>query len=77
MGLLINSFNFSLNKRLYGQTLIRVPDNLSSEISENKDVRVIVLLEEIENQDENDFMTLSKERFLAGYSDSDSIYDNY
>ena len=57
--------------------LIRVPDNLSSEISENKDVRVIVLLEEIENQDENDFMTLSKERFLAGYSDSDSNYDNY
>ncbi len=57
--------------------LIRVPDNLSSEISENKDVREIVLLEEIENQDENDFMTLSKGQFLAGYSDSDSNYDNY
>lgn len=57
--------------------LIRVPNNLSFEISENKDVREIVLLEEIENQDENDFMTLSKEQFLAGYSDSDSNYDNY
>ena len=57
--------------------LIRVPDNLSSELSEDKDVRVIVLLEEIENQEENDFMTLSKEQFVAGYSDSDSIYDNY
>ncbi len=57
--------------------LIRVPDNLSSELSEDKDIRVIVLLEEIENQEENDFMTLSKEQFLAGYSDSDSIYDNY
>ncbi len=57
--------------------LIRVPDNLSSELSEDKDVRVIVLLEEIKDQEENDFMILSKEQFLAGYSDSDSIYDNY
>jgi len=56
--------------------LIRVPDNLSSELSEDKDVRVIVLLEEIKDQEENDFMILSKEQFLAGYSDSDSIYDN-
>jgi len=57
--------------------LIRVPDNLISELSEDKDVRVIVLLEEIENQKENDFMTLVKEQFLAGYSESDSIYDKY
>ncbi|MCK4664319.1 MAG: hypothetical protein KAT68_15730 [Bacteroidales bacterium] len=57
--------------------LIRVPENLSFELSEDKEVKVIVLLEEIENQEENGFMTFSKEQFVAGYSDSDSIYDNY
>ncbi len=57
--------------------IIRVPDNLSRELSEDKDLRVILLLEEVKNQEEKDFMKLSKERFLAGYSNSDSIYDNY
>ncbi len=56
---------------------IRIPDNLSSELSDNKVVRVILLLEEVENHEENDFRTLSQKQFLAGYSDSDSIYDNY
>jgi len=57
--------------------LIRVPDNISSDLTEDKDIRVIVLLEEIENQEENDFRKISREQFLAGYSDSDSIYDSY
>jgi len=57
--------------------IILVPDNLSTELSEDKDLRVILLLDEVKNQEEKDFMKLSKERFLAGYSNSDSIYDNY
>ena len=57
--------------------IIRVPDNLSTKLSEDKDFRVILLLDEVKNQEEKDFMKLSKERFLAGYSNSDSIYDNY
>jgi hypothetical protein len=56
---------------------IRIPDNLSSELFDNKDVRVILLLEEAENQEGKDFRTLSQNQFLSGYSDSDSIYDNY
>ena len=56
---------------------IRIPDNLSSELSDNKDIRVILLLEEVENQEEKDFRTLSQNQFLSGYSDSDSIYDDY
>lgn len=56
---------------------IRIPDNFSSELSGNKDIRVILLLEEVENHEEKDFRTLSQKQFLAGYSDSDSIYDNY
>jgi len=55
--------------------VIRVPENLN--LSENKDVRVILLFEEKENQDAGDFRNLVNEQFLAGYSESDSIYDNY
>jgi hypothetical protein len=43
----------------------------------NKDVRVIILFEEKENQDAVDFRNLVNEQFLAEYSESDSIYDNY
>jgi len=55
--------------------VIRVPENLK--LSENKDVRVILLFEEQENQDATDFRNIVNEQFLAGYSESDSIYDNY
>lgn len=56
---------------------IRVPEKLSSVLYEDRNIRVIVLFEDKENQEENDFRTLSREQFLAGYSNSDSIYDNY
>ena len=55
---------------------IEVPDNLSSELSGQKEIRVIVLYEEKEDQDEKDFQNLAREQFLAGYSKSDSIYDD-
>ncbi len=57
--------------------LIKVPKNISDNLSEDKEVRVILLLEEIEKHEDNSFRKLSKDQFLAGYSDSDSIYDSY
>ncbi len=57
--------------------LIKVPKNISADLSEDKEVRVIVLLEEIEKEEDNNFRKLSKQQFLAGYSDSDAIYDSY
>ena len=57
--------------------LIRVPENLKMVLPEDKDVRVILLFEEKENKKENDYRNLVNEQFLAGYSDSDSVYDNY
>jgi len=62
--------------RMHNKT-IRVPDNLTRELSEEKDFRVIVLLEELVNKEEDEFLKLTQEQFLAGYSESDSIYDNY
>jgi hypothetical protein len=55
---------------------IEIPDNLSSELSGEKEIRVIVLYEEEENQVEKDFQNLVREQFLSGYSESDSIYDD-
>ena len=55
---------------------IQIPDSLSSELSGGKEIRVIVLYEEEENQGETDFQNLVREQFLAGYSESDSIYDD-
>jgi hypothetical protein len=55
--------------------VIRVPKSLK--LSVNIDDRVIILFEEKENQDAVDFRNLVNEQFLAGYSESDSIYDNY
>lgn len=44
------------------------------EANSNRNVRVIVLLDETE--EDNDFSEITTEEFLKGYVDSDSIYDN-
>ena len=54
---------------------IKIPRNLSSELSEKKEVRVIVLYEEENDQEAIDFQNLAQGQFFGGYSDSDSIYD--
>jgi hypothetical protein len=53
---------------------IRVPQHLGSELSGSKNLRVIVLYEE-DDPEEDDFQNLSQEQFIKGYSESDSIYD--
>ncbi|MBS3776707.1 MAG: hypothetical protein KGY70_16035 [Bacteroidales bacterium] len=66
---------FEFKSKLKNKSII-VPDNLSSKLSGKKEIRVIILYEEEENQDENDFQNIAREQFLAGYSESDSIYDD-
>ncbi len=59
---------------------IVVPDNIQTVLANNKDkeIRVIVLIEENESVNDNDFFIQKKvqEQFLKGYADTDSIYDN-
>jgi len=52
---------------------LTVPENLALQIPKEEAVRVIVLLPE--NGDDADWQHLAADRFLAGYSESDSIYD--
>jgi hypothetical protein len=58
---------------------IHIPTRIQSElkISKNKDIRVIVLIEDSEIYNDLIFQQSAKTEFLKGYSKSDSIYDNY
>jgi hypothetical protein len=55
---------------------IQIPKGIQSVLQTNKDknVRVIVL---IDDDDETIFREATTNQFLNGYSDSDSVYDNY
>ena len=58
---------------------IQIPVGVQSELRTNKDkdIRVIVLLDDSDNYDDFVFQKTSSAQFLKGYADSDSVYDNY
>ncbi len=62
-------FNSTLKNRT-----IKIPNTIDLDLQDETQVRVIVLLEE---EDNNQFKKLAKVQFLAGYSDADDVYDNY
>lgn len=57
---------------------IPIPAGIQSELKTNqdKDVRVIVLIDDSELYDNLIFQQSTQSQFLKGYADSDSIYDN-
>jgi hypothetical protein len=57
---------------------IKIPENFQLELSLSKDkhVRVIVLIDDFEKDDEAEFKSVLKNQFLKGYSETDEIYDN-
>jgi hypothetical protein len=58
---------------------IQIPAKVQSELKANKDkdIRVIVLIDDSEIYDSILFQESASSQFLKGYSDKDSIYDNY
>ncbi len=58
---------------------ILIPTKIQSELNSNQDknVRVIVLMDDSDLYDDLIFQQSTKDHFLKGYADSDSIYDNY
>jgi hypothetical protein len=58
---------------------IKIPARIQStlKLSPDKDVRVIVLVDDSEIYDSLLFKNTTKSQFLKGYAESDSIYDNY
>lgn len=55
---------------------ILIPREMKSNLSHQKHVRVIVLIEDKPSQEAEDFQQLTREQFLNGYAESDAIYDN-
>lgn len=58
---------------------IQIPTGIQSELKTNqdKDIRVIVLIDDSEIYDDTIIQQSTKSQFLKGYADTDSIYDNY
>ena len=58
---------------------ILIPARMQSELKtkQDKDVRVIVLIEDSDIYDDLILKQTVQSQFLKGYSTSDSIYDNY
>ena len=58
---------------------IEIPKKLHKQVisSKNRDVRVIVLMEDINQKAKDNFSSFASEQFLRGYAKTDSVYDNY
>jgi hypothetical protein len=56
---------------------ILIPRKMQSELffERDKNVRVVVFLEDTEVYEERAYRQMVKSQFLKGYADSDSIYD--
>ena len=56
---------------------ILIPRKMQSDlfIERDKQVRVVVFLEDTEVYEERLYRQMTKSQFLKGYADSDSIYD--
>ena len=58
---------------------ILIPSKIQSELKDkqDKEVRVIVLVDDSDIYDDLIFQQSTQGQFLKGYADSDSIYDNF
>ena len=58
---------------------ILIPSRMRSEFiaKQDKEVRVIVLVDDSDTYDDFIFQETTQSQFLKGYSESDSVYDNY
>lgn len=57
---------------------ILIPENIREELktSEEKSIKVIVLISEAYDQENTEYRNMVREQFLCGYDDTDSVYDN-
>jgi hypothetical protein len=54
---------------------LRLPKEIERLVAARRKIRVFVLLDDIDTQDQREWNSLSASEFLRGYSDDDSIYD--
>ena len=56
---------------------IHIPKEIQAElrVADEKDIRVMIFLDDLDDNDDLTFQQSTTEQFLKGYADSDSIYD--
>lgn len=54
---------------------IELPDRLSKLLPSNQIIRVIILVDEQTEDDQEGWSRMTAEQFLAGYDEVDAIYD--
>jgi hypothetical protein len=54
---------------------IEIPPELAKRLPRGHGVRAIFLVSEPDSDEDADWARLTKERFAAGYSDADAVYD--
>lgn len=66
------------NSRIRNNQII-IPVGIQSELKsiQDKDIRVVVLVDDSDIFDDIIFQQSTKNQFFKSYDDSDSIYDNY
>ena len=65
-------------KSKLGNKYIHIPKRFQAELknADKKTVRVIIFMEDTETADDLPIIQATKDQFLKGYSDLDSIYDH-
>lgn len=58
---------------------IHIPKEIQPELiaADEKNIRVMIFLDDLDDNNDPTFKQATTEQFLKGYADSDSIYDNY
>jgi hypothetical protein len=70
----MKAYEFTVKKNSDGK--INLPDNLIRLLTENQNVRLIVLIDEQLNKKVDlAWDNLTETEFIAGYDEADSIYD--
>jgi hypothetical protein len=59
--------------RLNPDRTLTIPSEIAQQLPQGKSVRVIVLLSE--SNEEQDWVRLTTEQFVQGYSEDDALYD--
>ena len=72
----MRAFEFK-SKIKNNRILISAKIQTKLKVKQDKDVRVIALVDDSDIYDDLIFQEATQSQFLKGYADNDSIYDNY
>lgn len=61
--------------KISSEGTLQLPATVMKVLSDQQSVKVILLIDESDDETEADWNRLATEQFLAGYSETDTVYD--